>query len=614
MLSMLSMLPKHLFWRLLPSYFVITVVAIIATSLYGLDVQRRFYLDQTASDLAVRTTLLLPKARAGLRADKPAPHTCAALGVETHTRITLIRPDGRVLCDSHADPARMDNHGTRPEVLGARAMGLDHSVRTSATLHLAMMYVARAVRGPDAELQGYVRVAVPVTALDGVLRVEQQRFLLAALAILLAAAALSWLVSRRLIRPLEAMRVRADAIAQGESRQPLPVPETEELAALSRALNRMLAELDNQILTVSHQHNELKTILDSMAEGVLVVDTGGCIFKMNAAAGRLLGVCPEAAVGHRLSDALNNVALSQFVSRALESDFGSKETELVVNGEAERVVRVLATLVEAGPTAEGPMPFAAVLVLNDITAPRRLDTIRRDFVANVSQELRGPVETIRGFVDVLGRGGLDDPEQIRHLLARIGGDADRMSAIIEDLLTLARVERLQDMQWTSIEQVPLRPVLNSALVGLRDTIRQHEVNVRVDCPEGLQAWVSPALLQQALANLVDNATKYGGDGGEVRISVERHAGDVRIRVSDRGAGIAEQHLPRLFERFYRADVPESRQKRGTGLGLAIVKHIAQEHGGRVEVRSRLGLGSEFTLHLPQPQDPAVPGRGTAPLA
>ncbi len=273
---------------------------------------------------------------------------------------------------------------------------------------------------------------------------------------------------------------------------------------------------------------------------------------------------------------------------------------MLLLGDRERVMQAHGSALH---DLEG-RPIGAVIVLNDVTDFRKLENIRRDFVANVSHELKTPVTSIKGFVETLLDGAMDDPVDSDRFLRIIAKQADRLHAIIEDLLALSKIEQAEDAEALALTPVPLKQLLDSAAATCQSSARDRQIEVRLECPPELYVQVNPLLFEQVLVNLMDNAIKYSETEHQVNVVAAAVAGEVTISVSDQGCGIADEHLSRIFERFYRVDRARSRKLGGTGLGLAIVKHIVQAHHGRVTVESTVGVGSTFTIHLPQPAESA----------
>jgi len=408
------------------------------------------------------------------------------------------------------------------------------------------------------------------------------------------AAFLSLLISRRISAPITRMKRIAQLFAQGQLDTRVPDTGAAELDELAGALNEMATQLQDRILTITRQRNEVKAILSSLGEGVLAVDCRGRIVSVNRAAAQLLGIDPLGAQGRHIEEVIRNVGLQQFVRQTLDSDQPT-EDDVSFPEEGGRFFRVHGAPL-ADPQAERG---GAVIVLSDMTRIHRLENLRRDFVANVSHELKTPVTSIQGFVEALLDGGLGDGEQTSRYLGIIAKHAQRLNAIIDDLLSLSRLEEGTERRAILFEDVALRGVLEAAveLAGLR--AEQKRIKVELSCEGSVSAKINAPLLEQAIVNLIDNAVKYSDEGTIVSIEVLQKDNEVAICVRDRGCGIPKEHLARIFERFYVVDKSRSRKLGGTGLGLAIVKHIIGVHGGHIGVESLPGQGTAFTLHLPR---------------
>ncbi len=487
----------------------------------------------------------------------------------------------------------MDNHLNRPEVMAALGGEVGREIRYSNTLDRNMLYVALPVMA-GGRLLGVVRTSVAATALDRTLRGLYLRIAGGGLLVALAVSLVSLGVSRRIARPLEEMRRGADRFAHGELGQPLPVTGAEEVAGLAEALNRMAGQLDDRLGTVVRQRNEQEAVLASMVEGVLAVDRGERILRLNGAAEQLLGVTSAEATGRPIQEAVRKTDLQRFVTRALESEDPVEADIVLRSAGEERFLQAHGTMLR---DAQGEQ-IGALIVLNDVTRLRRLENMRKDFVANVSHELKTPITAIKGSVETLLDGALSDPESARRFLQIIARQGDRLNLIIDDLLTLSRIEQEADRREIALQRTPLQEVLRAAVQACSVAAAGRKVLIDLEVPEGLEVQVNPALLEQAVINLIDNAVKYSPADTRVRVEAEASGEGVSVRVRDQGCGIPREHLPRLFERFYRVDKARSRKAGGTGLGLAIVKHIVQAHGGRIEVESAPGEGSTFTILLP----------------
>jgi two-component system phosphate regulon sensor histidine kinase PhoR len=583
--------PK-LLWHLFPFFLLVTLVTLVAVTWYSARSWRLFYLQQTAADLETRAHLVDSRigGRATLENEAWVDKLCKDLGKTTATRLTVILPSGKVLGDTEEDPGRMDNHGDRPEFREAMTGRVGVSTRFSFTLGHNQMYVAVPVKAQD-KIVGVVRASLPMTAIDQALRVYYLQIVLGGLAIALLVAFLSFYISRRLSNPLENLKRGALRFAQGDLRRKLPIPATDELASLAEVMNEMAGKLEDRINALIRQGQMQEAVLSSMIEGVLAIDAEQRLIALNRAGARLLGVDPEAALDQNIQDIVQDSELRWFINRTLSAR-DPIEREVEVN-KGEQIIQAHGTsLRDPAGTSLG-----VLVVLHDVTHLRRLEHVRRDFVANVSHELKTPITSIKGFVETLLAGAIREPENAENFLRIVARQTERLNEIIDDLLSLSRIEKDAERGQIFLTAQRIKGVLAAAIEVCEPKAQERNINVLLDCPDALRARVNAPLLEQAVVNLVDNAIKYSERDREVRVEAERSGPEVIVRVRDQGSGIQPEHLPRLFERFYRVDSGRSRQSGGTGLGLAIVKHIAQAHNGKVTVASTPGKGSVFALHL-----------------
>jgi len=586
---------KRLIWQLFPSYLLITLLSLLAVSWYASRSLRHFFLDQTEADLKIRA-LLVEKQIAAYLAPLDAAEVdaiCKEIGKHSATRITVILPNGLVIGDSRETPRLMDNHAERPEIATALKGKIGMSRRYSNTLMQKMMYVAIPLKKDQAPT-GVIRVSLPTTSIDRELRSIQIKIALGGLLIAFVAAGISLLISRRISRPIEEMKKGADHFAAGDLTHRLTAPVSEELASLAEALNQMAAQLDLRIKTIVSQRNELETVLASMLEGVIAIDNEERIININAAAAAFFDIKPEKCPGRNLQEVIRNSALQQFVRESISSKV-PKEDDINLYHNGKKTLHLQSSsLLDANKE-----PIGTLVVFNDVTHLRRLENVQRDFVANVSHEIKTPLTAIKGFVETLQRGNVEDPAEARRFLGIIQKHADRLSSIVEDLLSLSRIEQEDEEKTIKLEEGYLGDVFQSAIQICRSKAEEKNITIRPVCDGQISATFDTSLLEQAMVNLLDNAIKYSEPKSTILLKAQRKNSEIRISVADQGIGIAKKHLPRLFERFYRVDKARSRKMGGTGLGLAIVKHIAQAHGGRISVESTLGVGSVFTIHLPQ---------------
>lgn len=585
---------RKLLWQLYPSYLIITLLSLVSMAWYATDAVNEITRRETVTRLKAGAVLIqeMLSGRFSREHAGSVDALCKKLGQTLEIRITIMLASGSTLGDSMEDPARMDDHSHRPEVRDALAGKIGVTERQSFTLNRRMMFVALPVVD-NGTIIGIVRTAVSVEDVWRTLRSTYIRFGIESLIIVVLAALIGLYVSYRINRPIAAMKEGAIRFARGELDYRLRTPRSEEMADLAEALNSMAAQLHDRLMTVTRQRNELEAVLFSMVEAVLVVDTDERVVRLNRAAKRLLSIKVRDYEGRSMAEVIRNTDLQGFVKWALVSK-DPVEARIAVIGDPDRFLQAHGTtLSDAQQHVVG-----ALVVLNDVTRLEKLERIRRDFVANVSHELKTPVTSIKGFLETLKEGAIHDPANAETFLDIIIRQTDRLAMIIEDLLSLSRIERDTEKGEIKIEEQPIQPVLDAVQRSCEPGAREKGIALTFRCEEGLTARIHPPLLEQALWNLVDNAIKYSDSGSAVLIEARREGSQIALRVIDHGTGIPKEHLNRIFERFYRVDKARSRKEGGTGLGLSIAKHIANAHQGRIDVRSSPGQGSTFTVFLP----------------
>jgi two-component system phosphate regulon sensor histidine kinase PhoR len=585
---------KRLLWHLYPSFLLITIISLAAVTWYASKSLKDFFLEQTASDLTVRARLFESQILRYLDPldKKTIDQLCKDIGKGASTRLTVILPSGKVAGDSEKDPAFMDTHVDRPEFIQALNAPFGMSIRYSQTLEKNMMYVGIPIK-MNSRILAVVRASIPVTPIDTLIRNIRNEIALGGLIIAVFASILSLVISRRITRPIEQIKRTAESIARGNFQARSQVDQSDEIGSLSDAINRMAAQLRDRIDTFMRQRNEIEAILSSMIEGVIAVDEEERIISMNQSAAAMFSCDIAKTKGRSIQEVVRNTVLHEFVKNALTSQ-EPVEKDILLYTDVERIINAHGTLLRDADKHR----VGALIVLNDITRLWRLENIRRDFVANVSHEIRTPITAVKGFVETLRDGSVKDPKDSKRFLGIIEKHVDRLEAIIEDLLSLSRIERGTEGEHIVLQGGRIRDVLLTAIQVCEAKAAPKNIRVELSCNEELKANINPALLEQAVVNLIDNAIKFSDNGSSVLVKAIQMNGQIGISIRDQGCGIEKKHLPRLFERFYRVDKARSRQMGGTGLGLAIVKHITQAHGGQVSVESIPGEGSTFSIHIP----------------
>ncbi len=578
-----------------PSYLIITIIALLALGWYITGSLKEFYYKQIDDELSSKAMMFQSQAVELLKNKEfeEVDRLSKKMFKESSTRITVILPSGRVAADSEAQVAEMQNHSDRPEFREAITKGSGKSIRLSNTIGVNMMYLATVISDSNGPV-AVIRASIPVTAIDKQLSDIYGKIAAGVIIAAAFAAIVSLITSRIISRPVVQMKEAAEKFSIGRFDVRVPMFNSLELNELSQELNNMAEQLQERIRTITKQHNETKAILSSMVEGVIAVDSAGHIVSINKAAGDFAGVEPEKVSGLNIEEVIRNPDILDFLKETLGSEKPT-ESDISFLGGGKRHFRLHgARLADSAGVASG-----AVIVLDDVTRIARLENIRRDFVANVSHELKTPITSIKGFVETLLDGALKNPEETERFLKIIAKHADRLNAIVDDLLSLSRLEEDGDVRRINFEKTALADILGDAAELAKLKADGKNIALKVECDKEIKLECNPPLLEQAVMNLIDNAIKYSEPKSEVVITGREDEKEIAISVKDNGCGIPKEHLERIFERFYVVDKSRSRKLGGTGLGLAIVKHISQIHKGLVAVESTLDKGSTFTIHLPK---------------
>ncbi len=592
------MLSSRLFWKIFGSYAALTIVSATVLVVILSSWQREIVVARVEQRLHDSAVLLrndmADQFQSGGSAELQT--TLKQLGEKTGTRLTLVAEDGTVLGDSVEDPTVMTNHRNRDELLKARQNEIGISQRPSPTLGIPMMYVAVRV-GEKKKPEGFVRVAMAMESVHAQVASVQRLILLTAVVISLAALTFTYVIVGRIIYPLATLSQAAKLIAAGDIQQRVDVPSRDELGALADSFNLMSENLASRISELSRQGAEfaenserLEAVLGGMIEGVVAVDGDQCILFANRAAFQLLEFTSADVVGRPIWESVRNSTVQEVVRNALET--GSQERVEIELTRTQSIIELSATCLPGDPCP------GAILVFHDITELRRLESVRQLFVSNVSHELKTPLTVIQAYTDTLLGGAIDDPENNREFLRRIDEQAERLHALILDLLRLARLESNEDTF------APVTLSLNDAALACieeQSAVAESQGLALTALPPAseIKVLADEDGLRTILDNLVENAINYTPADGKVEVRWFAENDFAILEVEDNGVGIAEEHQPRVFERFYRADKARSREHGGTGLGLSIVRHLAKRFGGSIEVQSELGKGSVFRVRLPR---------------
>jgi len=585
---------KRFFWIFYPPFVLITSFSLIVATWYISSSLREFYYQQVSNELIVKSQLLVRQLY-----DKDLEYNrtevqdlCKELGHRTNTRISVILLDGTVLADSDSDPLLMEDHSDRPEIKEAFSGSVGKSIRYSSTLDKRMMYVALPLKSGD-EIIGSIRTSVSISAIDKQLYSLYFKILTFIVIFAVISAVLIFVISRRISLPLEEIKSHADKYAKGELTSKLPPSRIEEINALSDILNIMAEELDKRINTVIKQRNQLETVLSSMEEGVLAIDSNKKVITINRAAVELLNLIETDLSGRNIQEIIRKPDFHKFVEAVFASQTHHEEN-IILQDEKETHLKLHGSKLVYDKGGE----VGALIILNNITHLEHLERIRKDFVANVSHELKTPITSIKGFVETILDGAIDDSEETKRFLSIIKKHSDRLDAIINDLLSLSYIEQEGSKEEILLSYGSLEEVLKNSIEICTPKAKRKNISIKLDCQPEITTQINSTLLEQAVTNLLDNAIKFSSKDGNIEVVVKSSDEDISIDVIDYGCGILEEHISRLTERFYRVDKSRSRKLGGTGLGLAIVKHIVELHNGRLRVKSKVGKGSQFSIIIP----------------
>ncbi len=579
---------RSLYWKITVPFILLVLVGMGVLGIYLVNTIRNSETGQLETQLEVEGNLIAVISRSGFTgngASGELDSIAKSLGHELNTRITLIALDGTVLGDTEEDPADMQNHASRPEIVAALKGETGQSIRFSTTLRENMMYVAVPVVDQD-RIAGVARAALPMTEVERMVNRTSLAVILAviitAVFVVLAAA----LISRMITRPVRQITAAVEEMTAGSLGRQITVRTNDEIGRLGRAFNEMSANLEGSIAQISTEKAKLQTVLNNMADGVVMVDKESRILLSNRATENIFNFQEVVMAGRPLIEAVKDYEIDEVLKRCLKTY--RVETVQLETSQSKRFLRVVAV-----PVGDSKLSWV-LLLFQDLTEVRSLQTMRRELIGNISHELRTPLAGIKVMVETL-QNEITENEAARDFLSRIDTEVDRLTQMVSEITELSRIET----GGVAFNMVPtdLNLVVGEVAAQLESLALKEQVklttNLAADLPE-LSA--DTERIRQTLINLVHNAIKYNHPGGVVVIATGTEAGAVTVKVTDTGIGISREDLPHIFERFFKAD--KARSKEGSGLGLAIAKHTIQAHGGSINVQSQEGKGSTFSFSLP----------------
>lgn len=582
-------------WRITIPFVLIVLVSMGALGIYLVNFIRDSQINSLCSQLGNEAKLV---AQASLPYFVSSSHNeldelAKATGNQINSRVTIIASDGTVLGDSESDPKTMENHATRPEVVEAIAVGIGVATRYSTTLEQQMLYVAVPITA-NSEVVGIARVALPLGRVQKSVNILVISIALSmALATLLVGLAAA-IIARRVAHPIRQLTQAVRRIAAGELEQKIPILATDESGQLAKAFNEMSSSLKVMVTKISEERSKLAHILSNITDGLIMTDAEGRVTLINQAAERLFNIEEAKAVGQHLIEVVRDHDIDSILKLCLKtSRQHSTQIEL---GTSKRFLRIIAIPV----VGDWGNLTGAIIMSQDLTEMKSLQTMRQEFVDNISHELRTPLASIKAIVETLQDGAISDKKVARRFLTEIDNELDRMTQLVGGLTELSSVESGRDE--LKPEMVNLNVLIEDAVARLRPLAKRKNVTLSASLFTNLPpVHADKNRIYQVITNLVHNAIKFTPPDGKVNVSTELSESSVLVKVSDTGIGISEEDLPRIFERFYKAD--KARTGEGTGLGLAIAKHIVQAHGGNIWAESKESKGSTFFFTLPYKSNP-----------
>jgi len=583
---------KSFLWQLFFRTFLIAAITLTAVGIFSSLSVRSMSRAQAGAGMIEQAKMLKPYISGAISSGSDLSGICAGVQ-ESGTYLTVVTTDGTVLCDNLGEQLVMGRgFSEQPEINSALRLKEGISIRLSPLLKKDLIYVALPLNDAGV-IKALIRLAKPADTIRDLYFKSNAGIGIFVFFAFLVSGLISWLTLKRMVTPIEELTKGAMAIASGDLTNRLYIPSIQEMETLAESMNEMATQLNERIRMVSSQRNELEAVLASMVEGVIAIDLDECVISINHSAEQIIGVPHDNVKGKKIHELTRNISLLKYVDAAIASD-ARKEEDIILTREGRRILNARSSPL-MGINNER---IGTLFVFNDVTKLRRLENMRRDFAANVSHEIKTPLTSIKGFVETLHNCMDDDPGRVGHFLEIIGKNINRLMLIIDDLLKLSKIENENDQNLIKFMPGKISDILSSVNAFCSQKAAAKDIAVEIVCPEALIAEMDASLMEQAVQNIVDNAIEYSNQGSSIVINASVKDEVAKISIKDSGIGIPYSHLDRIFERFYRVDKGRSRKAGGTGLGLAIVKHIMQAHGGGVDVKSKPGIGSTFTLTFP----------------
>ncbi|MCB9493904.1 MAG: PAS domain-containing protein [Desulfobacteraceae bacterium] len=587
---------RKLFWQIYPSYLIVILICTAMGSYYASTSIKSFFYSQVETTLYEKSELFIPVVEKEFLKNSSIDELdllCEDAGKRAGLRFTIVDFNGKVLGDSDESPEKMENHKTRPEIRAAYSGKKESNIRYSDTLKQKMLYAALPIY-IDNNVVGVLRSSVSLESIGKELFITNLKIAGAGFMIALLATFISFIFSLKITKPIVEMKNGAKDFSKGNLGTKLFVPDIKELGELAETLNLMAAELNERLKTESRNRNELETVFSSMTEGVLALDTSERIMRLNQSALDIFSMELSEIKNKNVYELVRDSELYKFIQDSVRTE-NHISSDLKYGKKREKILNAHSSPLKD----EKNKRIGTLFVIQDVTRIRQLENMRRDFVANVSHELKTPMTAIKGFVETIRESGDIERERLDRFLSIIDKNVDRLINIINDLLDLSWIEKNEESEVIKFKEESLYELVDSAVKICEPSAINKNIEITASIDESMKISVNRVLFENAITNLIDNAVKYSDEGKKVKIMVKETSTDFVISVEDQGIGISSMEHQRIFERFYRVDKGRSRKMGGTGLGLAIVKHVMNIHKGSIELSSVPGKGSCFSLRVPK---------------
>ena len=579
---------RPLFIQLFYSYIPVIGIGLFILVILINQITKDFYYDHVKKDLYDRAKLTSKIISQNPELISSTQELAKSAGSIANMRVTIIDQGGVVVGDSDQEPGQMDNHKNRPEILEALNEGVGSSQRFSKTLNQEMMYLAIPMEFEDNKWT--VRVSMSLNNLELILFDLQKQVTYLGLIIGLTLFLISFFISRQVTIPLQLMRKDAENYVNTlQLTDPLPTPKTKELASLSISLNKMAVEMDKKIKIIQQEKNDREELLSSMQDGIISLNKKMEILSINDIAKEYLQIDSDHIVGQKISSVVRQKKVIAFIKK-VKKNKGKSQDEIVIKTNKKRTM-----IINGTPLVKGEKMSGILITMNDVTFQKQLERVRQDFVANVSHELKTPITSMLGYIEIIQASKIDQDKK-EEFLNKVLNQTNRMNAIIDDLLRLSKIESQEEDSSIELFEMPLAPILEGAMEDVSENSKKSSNRILVHCDD-VMVNADAQLLREAIVNLLENAIKYGDNGRDIKIIVEDND-QLYIHIENAGEPILPKYREKIFQRFYRIDKSRDRRAGGTGLGLAIVKHISLVHNGEVLVSDSKTGKCRFTIMLP----------------